>query len=231
MTTYQQVLQVVEGYWPSGPWTEDVERVWLFDFNSYDVRDLVEGAKRLHRTHESTFAPPWPTFAAAVELACADRLRAEQRKALPGPDRETHNARGVPYVPMPEWFKRKHKVGSFRELRVGYRVGDAGGHHHGPGIDGHKVCPICSKHDHDDKRTFGFTRRKVKSDPMRLRPGQESHEVELSQDVPAWWFTCPQCGDPETAQFSCDSWTTEGIAFMRQWRGRVTEPTTDDGVF
>lgn len=55
-------------------------------------------------------------------------------------------------------------------------------------------CPVCSAHDHTDTRPFGFTRH--------------------GEAVPAWWLTCPRCGDPEAAVHLYTT-TPAGIAWRK----------------
>lgn len=79
------------------------------------------------------------------------------------------------------------------------------------GTDGEYVaatiaaCPTCSRHDHSDKRVFGYTGQ----DPYR-------------EAVPAWWFNCPACGNAQSAQHFCSSWTPEGSEFMRREQRRAS---------
>lgn len=60
------------------------------------------------------------------------------------------------------------------------------------------ACPIHSKHDHADKRAFGFDRDR--------------------QPVPAWWFNCPRCGTSES-KVHLESMTSSGIAWLREHDG------------
>lgn len=55
-------------------------------------------------------------------------------------------------------------------------------------------CPVCSKHDHTDREPFGYGRDR--------------------QPIPAWWFTCPDCGTAES-QLHCHTWTKAGIAWIK----------------
>lgn len=71
-----------------------------------------------------------------------------------------------------------------------------------------------SFHDHSDKRIFGFTiTRQRATEPQ----SDGSHTFfEHREDVPAWWFTCPGCkAGPESAAY-CDTWTPDGMAWMRE---------------
>lgn len=65
-------------------------------------------------------------------------------------------------------------------------------HRHFKGATG---CPICSKHDHANREPFGFDR---------------DH-----QPVPAWWFECRRCGNPDEAQTYIAEWTPAGIHHMK----------------
>lgn len=55
-------------------------------------------------------------------------------------------------------------------------------------------CPVCSKHDHTNVDPFGFDRDK--------------------NPIPAWWFTCPNCGTAES-QLHCHTWTKAGMAWIK----------------
>lgn len=63
-------------------------------------------------------------------------------------------------------------------------------------------CPICSKHDHSDKRPFGYDND--------------------MQPVPGWWFNCPRCGTAES-QVHVNRWTADGIAWEHDNPGFMGE--------
>lgn len=81
---------------------------------------------------------------------------------------------------------------------------------------------VAAAHDHSDVREFGRTNMTrsldVKIHVDRRTTVTERRVIEHTEPVPAWWFTCPACGDPMLAQYSCDTWTPEGLAWMRRWR-------------
>lgn len=56
-------------------------------------------------------------------------------------------------------------------------------------------CPACRLHDHDDMRTFAFTRD--------------------NEPLPAYYFTCPGC-DTASARTLAHGWTPAGIAWLRR---------------
>lgn len=87
-----------------------------------------------------------------------------------------------------------------------------------------QAAAIAARHDHSDHRIFGYTNM-TRSVDVTLKPDRktiivERRVIEHREPVYAWWFTCPwpECGDPMVAQYSCDTWTPEGLSFMRTWR-------------
>ena len=69
----------------------------------------------------------------------------------------------------------------------------------------------CAAHDHSNRTAFGITITYVLVGPDKTK--REHHDP-----VPGWWFDCPQCGDPQSAQHFCSMWTPAGIAFMKAAR-------------
>lgn len=55
-------------------------------------------------------------------------------------------------------------------------------------------CPICSQHDHSDRRAFCLDRD--------------------MQEVPAYFFNCPRCGTAES-QVHAHRWTEAGMAWIK----------------
>lgn len=55
-------------------------------------------------------------------------------------------------------------------------------------------CPLCSKHDHSDKRSFGAD--------------------STMQPVPGWWFNCPRCGTSES-QIHVMRWERAGLEWIK----------------
>ena len=46
--------------WPSGPWDEGTERIWMLEFHTIEFDVAGQALRDVHRIHRSTFAPPWP---------------------------------------------------------------------------------------------------------------------------------------------------------------------------
>lgn len=65
-------------------------------------------------------------------------------------------------------------------------------------------CPVCSLHDHSDRRVAGYLSHKGMG-----------HQGE---PVPAWWVECPRCGTGRgraVKALGIVEWTDLGIALVR----------------
>lgn len=204
------LLAQAQRFWTQG-WSEEAETQWLADFFAYEYVDMAEGLRRLHDAHKSNFVPGWGLVVEQVHAARAERMRREneRRAALSPAQVETEQQRAT----------------SLRLLRLMRRAMAEPVHHQH--AHGDAKCPTCSKHDHSNTTAFGFTVSTQRAD----RPDREGNvnDVKHQTPVPGWHFDCSRCGNADAAQHACDTWTFEGIAFMRAHRG-ATVPA-DASVF
>lgn len=160
----------------------------------YEVPMIAEALVDLHSSRARR--PAWADVVAAVRAVAARHAAlAGERRALdagPRPAPSPAAVRGV---------KAKHQRSAWDHIR--HVRGGPGG------------C-WCAGHDHSDTTPYAMTTSVQYSDGPTGRKSVSHHEP-----VPAWWFSCPRCGDPETAQHFASTWTPAGMAFMRAWRDGV----------
>lgn len=67
------------------------------------------------------------------------------------------------------------------------------------------ACPICSLHDHSDKRAIGFI--------------AHAWDGDRGEEVPAWWVECPRCGSGRgigVKSLGLTEWTALGVELSRK---------------
>lgn len=198
-----QCLTLMQSAW-RGRWTEQQEDYWLFELLSFDAEVAAEAIRRLAREVDHT--PSLHQLVESVHVINGERRRKDDERRLAlgrGDEREGATA----------------EVGLKAMRAMRQRIGNLATHDHHRGAAN---CPLCKRHDHGDVTPFGFTKTVVRGEAANREGVVET--FEHSMPVEAWRFTCPACGDPAVAQLSCDTWTPEGVAYMRAHRGqRVAE--------
>lgn len=190
------VLGVLQGAF-RGKWTPEQEDYWLFALHSYDMGDARKAVALLALSID--YVPSIHQFDAACKTVAGDRIRNAALKALARPKDN----------PEPTAAVRRLMLLTEKIKKLKAEHGRA----HGRPVPG---CALCN-HDHSNTTVFGYTKVTQRGD----YPGQDGLVVvELPIPVPGWWFSCPVnfCGWPEHAQYSCDTWTSDGIAWMRAFR-------------
>lgn len=208
--TLAALMRALQAYFPSGPWNDDTERVWMLDLRTLEPDIAAEALKRLHATEETRFAPPWARVLSHVHAIRLERRAKEEaeRRALAPAQSELRE-------------QREASLRLLREMRRAFpRRADGGTEHNHR--DGIASCALCAKHDHSDTRPFGTTHVKVRG----TEPDREGviHEMTHREPVPAWWFTCPACGDPDRAKLACSTVTDSYIDWRRS-RGERVQPS------
>lgn len=163
-----QCLQLAHTYFPSGPWPEDVENMWLVELRSFEFGDLMSALKQLHDSEPTTWCPPWATITSAALTLTRHRRENE---------REVEDRRALLAGPQADHLQFQHRWAEvMRE-----------------GRDRVRNKPKRIVHDHSDKRICGFYVMRqwhTKKDGERVC-------VEAKEPAPMWHLTCPRCGSVE----------------------------------
>jgi hypothetical protein len=209
---------LIESTWPSPEWTDGQRDNWRLFLLHYDDAECRVVFVTLQQTFTRRPLPAdWHTAALGFRAARARRLSEQIDEPIEPVTDEGRAAQArmvrmlrdaVASMPRPE-HRHHAPPGEYRSAQERWDAATA-------------ACPICGanpRHDHRDKRVFGYTKR-THVGPER-KDGSHGR-VDLGQPVEAWEFTCPHrlpnemlCGDAEVAALKCDTWTPDGAAFRR----------------
>ena len=183
-----QVVDRVVDLWPSDTWAEGTVEAWCVQLARYDVSVVAAALEQLHNDR-----PRRPAWSDLVAVLRAMMRTDEAQAALPAAPADHAKA-----------------VSGARNARPARRTNPATAHAlHDK--NGKGECKTCGPCDHTDRTPFG---RHTVTMTVTGRDGNPEQRA-FHEAVPAYFFTCPGCGDPQLAQHYISEWFRPGIAFMR----------------
>lgn len=200
------VLTLLLAAFPRGPWPQETEEMWLRDLVACEYGEAAAAVRYLRDTSDHT--PTWHGFLSALNTVRADmRREREKQAALNAPVIDEAERRETMRRVASMFSKAKRDVIEHDHKPKRVAVIDPETGEQEIGEDGPvwrwtapaERCPLCSLHDHTDRRLAGFDN----GVPVRM------YEI-----------TCPQCGWPG---ITLSSWTPDGSREAKRLREAQTQ--------